>query len=180
MAGGAATRVWSAGGITIGALAERTGVTAEAIRYYERVGVLPRPTRGAAAHAHAGYRRYGAADVERLSFVRRARDLGFSLDEVRDLLSLAGDPGRPCADVDRMARAHLEHVEAKIARLSALRTELRRVIGACRGGLAVADCQILRALSDAAEPSTLDTAPTEPSRLGSATARGAPLPQARP
>ncbi len=138
----------AAGGMTIGALAERTGVTAETIRYYERVGVLPRPARGTAAQTHAGYRRYGTADAERLAFVRRARDLGFSLDEVRDLLSLADDPARPCAEVDAMARTHLAQVEAKLAQLSALRTELRRVIGECRGGVAVADCQIVRALSE--------------------------------
>ncbi len=101
-----------AGGLTIGALAERTGVTAETIRYYERVGVLPRPTRGAAGVGHAGYRRYGPADVERLAFVRRARDLGFSLDGVRELLSFADDPGRPCAGVDQRARAHLAQVRA--------------------------------------------------------------------
>jgi DNA-binding transcriptional MerR regulator len=140
----------AAGGMTIGALAERTGVTAETIRYYERVGVLPRPARGIAAQTHAGYRRYGTADAERLAFVRRARDLGFSLDEVRDLLSLADDPARPCAEVDELARLHLAQVEAKIAQLVALQSELTRVIGACRGGVAVADCQILRALAEAA------------------------------
>lgn len=129
--------------MVIGALAERTGVTAETIRYYERVGVLPQPVRG-----NAGYRRYGPADVERLSFVRRARDLGFSLDEVRELLSLADEPDRPCAEVDQLARAHLAQVEAKIAQLAALRAELVRVIGACRGGVAVSDCRILHALSD--------------------------------
>ena len=154
MAGGATARpagtrpegTGGASGMTIGALAERTGATAETIRYYERVGVLPRPTRHAAGYTHAGYRRYGAADVERLSFVRRARDLGFSLDEVRELLSLADDPGRPCADVDALARAHLAQVEAKLTQLTALRTELRRVISECRGGVAVADCRILGAL----------------------------------
>lgn len=133
-------------GMTIGALSERTGVTIETIRYYERVGVLPRPTRHAAGVTHAGYRRYRAADVERLAFVRRARELGFSLDEVRELLSLAEDPGRPCAEVDALARAHRAQVEAKITRLAALRAELDRVVGQCRGGFAVADCRILGAL----------------------------------
>ena len=135
--------------MTIGALSERTGVGVETIRYYERVGVLPRPSRGTAGVAHAGYRRYGAADVERLAFVRRARELGFSLDEVRELMSLADEPDRPCADVDRIARAHLVRVEAKLAQLAALQAELTRIIGACRGGAAVADCQILRALDHA-------------------------------
>lgn len=132
--------------MTIGALSERTGVTIETIRYYERVGVLPRPARHAAGVTHAGYRRYRVADVERLAFVRRARELGFSLDEVRELLSLADDPGRPCAEVDAIARAHRAQVEAKIAQLAALRAELDRVIGQCRGGFAVADCRLLSAL----------------------------------
>ena len=142
----------SAGGstLTIGALGERTGVTSETIRYYERVGVMPVPARGAAGAAHAGYRRYGSPDVDRLAFIRRARELGFSLDEVRELLSLADDPTRPCAEVDVLARAHLDQVVAKIARLSVLETELRRVIGECCGGTAVADCRILKSLGDRA------------------------------
>ena len=136
----------------IGALAAGAGVTADAIRYYERVGVLPRPRRGAAGCAHAGYRRYGPADLQRLAFVRRARALGFTLDEVRDLLSFADDPGRPCAEVDRLARAHLAQVEAKLVHLRALRAELARVVGDCRGGRAVADCRILGALGAPTTP----------------------------
>lgn len=128
--------------LVIGELAARTGTTAETIRYYERVGVLPVPARAGGGR----YRRYGSADVERLGFVRRARELGFSLEEVRDLLGLADQPDRPCAEVDQLARAHLAQVTEKLARLTALRDELERVIGACRGGLAVADCRILGAL----------------------------------
>ncbi len=133
-------------GMTIGALAARTGVGVETIRYYERIGVLPRAPRGGSAQAHAGYRRYDEAAAERLAFVRRARDLGFSLDEVRELLSLADEPDRPCAEVDALARTHLARVEERIAQLDGLRTELGRVIGACRRGQAVADCRILEAL----------------------------------
>ena len=70
-------------GLPISAVAEATGVTADTIRYYERVGLLPPPPRASAGALHAGYRRYAAADVERLAFIRRARDLGFSLDEIR-------------------------------------------------------------------------------------------------
>jgi len=136
--------------LVIGELAERTGTTPEAIRYYERVGVLPTPARAGGGR----YRRYGPADVERLGFVRRARELGFSLEEVRDLLGLADQPGRPCAEVDHLARAHLARVNEKLARLEALRDELERAIGACRGGRAVADCRILGALAaPAAGPS---------------------------
>ena len=128
--------------MNIGAASKASGVSAKMIRYYESVGLVP-----AAGRKASGYRDYDAADVHRLAFIRRARDLGFSLEEVRELLSLAEDPGRPCADVDQLARAHLAQVAAKIAQLSALRAELSRVISECRGGFAVADCRILQVLS---------------------------------
>ena len=131
--------------LAIGALAERTGTSAETIRYYERVGVLPPPVRRGGGR----YRHYGASDVERLLFVRRARELGFSLDEVRELLGLADQPDRSCTEVDRLARAHLGAVNEKLAQLAALRDELERVIGACRGGVPIAECRILGALSGA-------------------------------
>jgi DNA-binding transcriptional MerR regulator len=132
--------------LTIGELALRAGVTPEAIRYYEREGVVPRAARGGAGQ----YRRYMEADVERLRFIRRARELGFSLDEVRELLSLAeGSPNQPCADVNRIARAHLAQVDARLAQLGALRAELDRVISECGGVVPVADCRILGALSGA-------------------------------
>ena len=131
-------------GLRIGELAAQAGVTAEAVRYYEREGVVPR----AAREGPGRYREYGSADVERLRFIRRARDLGFSLDEVRELLAMAdGNPGRPCTDVNRIARAHLEQVDAKLAQLAALRAELDRVINACDGVVSVANCRILGALN---------------------------------
>ena len=134
----------SGAALSIGELAARAGVTPEAIRYYEREGVVPPAVRGGAGR----YRRYGPADAERLRFIRRARDLGFSLDEVRELLALAaGEPDRPCDDVNRIARAHLAQVDAKLAQLAALRIELDRVIGACDGIVPVAECRILGALS---------------------------------
>jgi DNA-binding transcriptional MerR regulator len=132
------------GGLSIGELAERTGCTAEAIRYYEREGVVPRPARTGTGR----YRQYGDADVERFAFLRRARELGFSLAEVRELLAFNdGDPARSCSDVDAMARAHLAQVDAKLAQLNALRAALSAVINQCEGGLAVADCRILGALA---------------------------------
>ena len=130
--------------LTIGELAERAGVTAEAIRYYEREGVIPPAARGGAGR----YRLYGVADAERLRFVRRARELGFSLEEVRELLALAADdPTRPCGEVNRIARTHLAQVEAKLAQLTALRTELHRLIDACDADVLLADCSLLGALS---------------------------------
>lgn len=135
-------------GLTIGELAARTGCTAEAIRYYEREGVVPRPARAGAGR----YRQYGDADVQRVAFLRRARELGFSLAEVRELLAFNdGDPARSCGDVDLLARAHLAQVDAKIAQLNALRDALAGVIDQCRGGLAVADCRILGALGGHAD-----------------------------
>ena len=130
--------------LTIGELATRTGVSAEAIRYYEREGVVPVAVRGGPGR----YRQYGETDAERLLFIRRARELGFSVDEVRELLALAdGSPSRPCTDVNRIALAHLAQVDAKLAQLSALRAELDRLIGECNGVVPVADCRILGALS---------------------------------
>lgn len=133
-------------GLTIGELAARTGCTAEAIRYYEREGVVPRPERVGAGR----YRHYGPADVERLAFLRRARELGFSLAEVRELLAFNdGDPARSCGEVDALARTHLAQVDAKISQLNALRDALAGVVDRCGGGLAVADCRILGALAGA-------------------------------
>lgn len=137
--------------LNIGQLAKRAGVSAEAIRYYEREGVLPVPARRGAGR----YRQYDAADAGRLRFVRRARDLGFSLDEVRELLALAGsDPAAPCTDVNRIATAHLAAVDTKLAQLAALRTELARVIAGCTGIVPVSTCRILDALGRPTDGST--------------------------
>jgi DNA-binding transcriptional MerR regulator len=130
--------------LTIGELAALTGVTPETIRYYEREGVIPPASRAGAG----SYRQYGGADAERLRFVRRARDLGFSLEEVRELLTLAaGDPNRPCGDVNQIAHTHLAQVDTKLAQLGALRRELHRLIEACDRDAALADCSLLSALS---------------------------------
>lgn len=136
------------GSLTIGELATCTGVTPETIRYYEREGVIPRAER----HGAGQYRRYGAWDAERLRFVRRARDLGFSLDEVRELLDLAtGERGGSCAEVNRLARAHLAQVDAKLAQLAALRAELNGLVQRCERDGDVAGCGLLSALSGTAD-----------------------------
>lgn len=126
--------------LTIGDLGKATNSKVETIRYYERIGLLPRPPRTA-----GNYRTYGQAELDRLSFIRRARDLGFSLDQVRALLALSDDRTCDCAGIDRIARAHLREVDRKLADLSALRRELKAVIDSCRGGI-VADCRIIEAL----------------------------------
>jgi Cu(I)-responsive transcriptional regulator len=127
--------------LAIGDLAKTTGTKVETIRYYERIGLLPAPAR-----TSGNYRAYGGEHLARLSFIRRSRDLGFPLEQVRALLGLADDRKQDCAAVDVIARQHLAEVERKIADLSALRRELRDLIGQCGHGT-IADCRIIEALS---------------------------------
>ena len=132
--------------LTIGELGKATGTKVETVRYYERIGLLPKPAR-----TTGNYRAYGSAELGRLSFIRRARDLGFSLDQVRALLGLSDDRSRDCAGVDRIAEAHLKEVDRKLADLTALRRELKAVIDSCDGGT-VGECRIIEALGPAATP----------------------------
>jgi Cu(I)-responsive transcriptional regulator len=127
--------------LNIGALAKATDTKVETIRWYERVGLLPAPAR-----TTGNYRIYDDAHLGRLSFIRRARDLGFSLDQIRALLDLAEDRDRSCDAVDVIAREHLGEVDRKIADLQALRRELDSLIGQCRRGK-VAECHIIEALA---------------------------------
>ncbi len=129
---------------SIGELAQRTGTKVETIRYYERIGLFPSPAR-----TGGNYRAYARSHLERLSFVRRGRDLGFSLDEVRQLLRLSDDREQSCADVDRIARIHLREVERKLADLKALRAELRHMVDHCQHGT-IAECRIIEALAPVA------------------------------
>ena len=126
----------------IGALARSSGVISETIRYYEKIGLLPRALR-----TGSNYRDYGPRDVERLAFIRHARGLGFDLADIRSLIDLAEQPDRDCGEVDAIATRHFEAVEAKMAQLAALRDELGRMVHACRGGT-VASCRIIEALGD--------------------------------
>ncbi|MES2452042.1 MAG: helix-turn-helix domain-containing protein [Pseudomonadota bacterium] len=127
--------------LTIGDVSKATNTRVGTVRYYERIGLLPKPSRTA-----GNYREYGQAELARLSFIRRARDLGFSLDQVRALLGLSDDRSRDCAAIDRIAKDHLRTVDRKVADLTALRRELKAVIQSCDGG-AVADCRIIEALA---------------------------------
>lgn len=126
----------------IGELAKATGTQVETIRYYERIGLLPAPERSA-----GNYRVYDTSHRSRLSFVRHSRQLGFTIDDIRSLLDLADHPARDCSEADRIATGHLQQVDAKISHLLRLRSELERISGRCRGGLA-ADCQVIEALAD--------------------------------
>jgi len=127
----------------IGEMASATATNIETVRYYEKIGLLPPPARDA-----ANYRSYGNEHLARLSFIRRARDLGFTLDQVRELLGLADDRAQSCAAVDAIATAHLTEIDRKIADLQALRGELSRMIGDCRRGT-VAECLIIDSLAPA-------------------------------
>ena len=127
----------------IGELGEATATKVETIRYYEQTGLLPPPER-----TSANYRRYDADHLARLSFIRRSRDLGFSIDQVRALLDLSDDRSRDCRTVDEIATDHLREVDRKIADLQALRRELSRLITSCEGGT-TAECRILEALAPA-------------------------------
>ena len=128
--------------LSIGGLARRTGTKVQTIRYYEKIGIMPEPGR-----TEGNQRRYGEAELDRLSFVRHARQLGFSLEAIRELLGLSDQPERSCGEVDGIARRQLRHVEQRIARLDALRTELVRMIDDCEGGT-VGDCRVLEVLRD--------------------------------
>lgn len=127
--------------MTIGALAEATGTKVETIRYYERIELLPPPAR-----TGGNYRAYGPDHLARLSFIRRSRDLGFSIEAVRGLLRLADEKDRDCGAVDAIAREHLADVERKIADLTSLGRELRDLINQCGHGT-IAECRIIEALS---------------------------------
>lgn len=135
----------TADGLTIGDLGRHTDTKVETIRYYERIGLLAAPGRSA-----GNYRIYRREHLDRLSFIRRSRDLGFSLDEVRALLDLADQRDRPCAAVDAIAKTHLADVDRKIADLRALRRELADMVARCSHGNTIAECRIIESLSPTA------------------------------
>lgn len=127
--------------IGIGTLARRAGVSIDTVRYYERGGLLSPRSRLA-----SGYRRYGEVEVSRLRFIRRAQALGFSLKEVKDLLTISGQ--RDVARIKRRAQAKLADVERRIAELERVRDGLATLIEACPGHGRAADCPILKALGE--------------------------------
>lgn len=123
-------------------LARVTGCNLETIRYYESVGLMPDPPR-----TSSGHRRYGTAHVERLSFVMRARDLGFTMEEIRDLLGLVDRGSQTCAEVEQMGRHHLDVVRAKIRDLQAIEAVLDQTIARCTGS-DTPDCPLLDVLNE--------------------------------
>ncbi|CAO3438914.1 MerR family transcriptional regulator [Azospirillum endophyticum] len=128
--------------LTIGALSTQAGVKIPTIRYYESIGLLRTPSR-----TDSNRRTYDAAAVRRLRFIRHARELGFEVDAIRQLLTLADDPGQPCEAADALARAHLADIESKIRRLQALRAEVRQMVDQCEQG-EVRSCHVIEVLAD--------------------------------
>ncbi len=126
--------------LTIGRLAARTGVNIETIRYYERIGMIPPPPRST-----GGQRRYQESHLRRLSFVRRCRELGFPLDEIRALLALVDGGRYSCAEVRDMTVRQLDAVRRRIADLLVMERTLDTMAAACAGG-SVPDCPIVDAL----------------------------------
>ena len=126
--------------MTIGEVAERAGLPAKTIRYYEEIGLIA-PRRDS-----NGYRAFTEADLHRLAFLGRARALGFSIEDCRTLLALYGDPGRASADVKRVAEDHLARIDAKIEALRSMRDTLSTLVASCSGDHRP-DCPILRDLA---------------------------------
>lgn len=130
---------------SIGRAAAAAGCKVQTIRYYEQIGILPEPSR-----SQGNQRVYEKADVDRLIFVRHARQLGFPLQAIRDLLSLTDCPDQSCEAADAIARDQLVEVELRIRRLTALKQELERMIGECTGST-ISQCRVIEVLGDHSE-----------------------------
>lgn len=127
---------------SIGKLSAAAGVKAPNIRYYEQIGLLRDAERNA-----GNQRLYDRIDVDRLAFILHARELGFPLEAIHELLSFSDPPDQPCCTTDEIASAQLVEVEQRLARLRALKIELERMIEQCRGGR-IADCRVIKAIGD--------------------------------
>ena len=128
--------------LSIGKLAKQTGVGIETIRFYEREKLIPEPPRTA-----AGYRQYSEESIQRVSFIRHAKELGFSLKEIRELLSLQASPRSSCADVRSKAQLKIGEIDRKIAALRAMKKALANLVEQCAGKTPVSACPILEALN---------------------------------
>lgn len=138
--------------MNIGEAARASGISAKMIRYYESIGLIAPPARSG-----SGYRRYGEREVHVLRFIRRSRDLGFSLADISGLLSLWQDRSRHSAEVKRLAQAHLDQLDTRIAELQGMRDTLGGLVGCCAGDDRP-DCPILADLGHAADPPRLSPA----------------------
>lgn len=128
--------------MAIGALSRATGVKIPTIRYYESIGLMPQ-----AARTASDRRTYGAAEVDRLNFIRHGRELGFGIDDIRALLDLAAAPQESCHLADSIARRNIAAIDRRIAALQGLRAELQRMVDECAHGRA-ADCRVIGVIAD--------------------------------
>jgi DNA-binding transcriptional MerR regulator len=128
--------------LSIGELALKTGVKVPTIRYYEQMKLIDAPQR-----SRGNQRRYTHREMEKLSFIKHARDLGFSIEAIRELLDLGAHPEQPCAEADRIAQDHLEQVRLRIAQLQSLEADLERIASGCGRGR-VDKCYVIRSLAD--------------------------------
>lgn len=131
------------GTLTIGQAAAAVGCNVRTIRYYEQIGLLPAPVR-----TDGNQRRFLATDLKRLAFIRHARELGFSIDRIATMLDLSRRRDQSCRTISDIARSHLDEVDRRLERLTALRDELAVMVDRCPGG-AMADCRIVEALAGA-------------------------------
>ena len=129
--------------LSIGALSKRTGVKVPTIRYYEQTGLLAAPER-----TEGNQRRYRKLQLERQSFIKHARDLGFSIEAISALIELQDHPDRSCQEANDIALAQLADVQSKIKQLRALAQELERIVNGCSGDGPAEDCYVLASLSD--------------------------------
>jgi MerR family mercuric resistance operon transcriptional regulator len=129
------------GGLTIGQLAKKAQVNVETIRYYERRGLIPEPPR-----RESGYRQYSEMDVARIRFIKNAKELGFSLKEILELLSLRVDPKTTCGDVKKRAEGKIADMEEKIKALQRMKKALTKLASTCRGRGPTTECPILEML----------------------------------
>lgn len=146
--------------MNIGQAAKATGISAKMIRHYEEVGLIP-----AAARTDAGYRQYGDADVHTLRFVRHARDLGFSIPEIGELVSLWQDRKRPSRQVKALAQAHIQELQQKAQELLAMKATLEHLVHCCHGDDRP-DCPILESLAADAVPRSAAAGTPVPPRHG--------------
>ncbi|MGE0327860.1 MAG: MerR family DNA-binding protein [Polyangiaceae bacterium] len=128
-------------GLSIGQVAKAVGIGVETIRFYERQGLLSQPER-----KRSGYRQYSPEAVARVRFIRRAKGLGFTLKEIRELLSLRVDPARTCADVRNFARTKIVEIQERVDELERIQRALERLARSCRGKGPLQECPILEAL----------------------------------
>lgn len=128
--------------ISIGEMSLRTSVKVPTIRYYEQMGLITAPERSS-----GNQRRYSNSELQRLSFIKHARDLGLTIDAIRELLELSERPNEPCEFADEIANQHLQSVQGKIKQLKKLEKELKRIVSSCSGDT-VENCYVIQALAN--------------------------------